>query len=416
MGLMVTFTPKGLILPNPPTILIENLCPDPLFRDATWTPQGSSGVLTEVLAGGPNGNGYLEYAMSTANTTSPMQVTLSTLTGVSAIPCVPGETYNLSVWAYRSMPDGALTQRFAVVWYNAAGGTVSTTNTGSVVTVQNDFVRVNIDVVPPPLAVFMRVNFIWSGIYPIGGVLRLADGQITKGAGVKPFATRIVTDDDGDPVDIGQINANLDRMSLLGVGARPVLSSEHPAVGSIDDMPGTIIFETDNNGILVRRKGSTFASNNLDGNYRSAAPGNWAEWNSGNPFSGWLSGDNNRKHIRVTMLGRLIFVHIEFRIGSGGSIIGGTILPAQLPTNRDVSVEGDFGGDAITAGPWPVGHAVANIGNALYTGRILLVNGQPVVRNVPNSNTAIGSAWGTTVPAAWAPGDGACFDFMYWSS
>lgn len=415
MGIVVTFTPKGLILPNPPTILIENLCPDPHFRDAIWTPQGSSGVLTEVLVGGPNGNGYLEYAMSTANTTSPMQVTLSTLTGVDAVPCVPGETVNLSVWAYRSIPDGAQTQRFAIVWYNAAGGTVSTTNTGSVVTVQNDFVRVDIDVVVPPLAVFMRVNFIWSGTYPIGCVLRLSDGQITSGAGVKPFTTRIVTDDDGDPVDIGQINANLDRISLMGVGARPLSSSEHPAFGSIDDMPGTIIFETDNNGILVRRKGASSGSNNLNATYRSISPGNWAEWDTNNVFSSWLSGDNNRKHVRVTMLGRLIFVHIEARIGSGGSVIGG-MLPVQLPTNRDTSVEDGFGGDAITAGPWPVGHAVANIGNALYTGRILLVNGQPTVRNVPNSNTAIGSAWGTTVPAAWGPGDGVSFDFMYWSS
>lgn len=222
--------------------------------------------------------------------------------------------------------------------------------------------------------------------------------------------------EDGDPVDINQINANLDRISLMGVGARQLISSEHPALGSIDDMTGTIIFETDNNGILVRRKGTAFASNNLDGNYRSVAPGNWAEWNTNNVFSSWLSGDNNHKHIRVAMLGRLIFVHIEAQIGAGGSIVGTGMLPVQLPTNRDVSVESGFGGDDITAGPWSCGHAVAIIGGTPYVGRILLVEGQPVVRNVPNSSTAIGAAWNPTTPAAWAVGDGVSFDFMYWSS
>lgn len=413
---MVTFTPKGLILPNPPTILIENVLPDPFFRSAIWSLNGATGPITDTLVGGPNGNGYNELAMATANTGSPMNVAMSDGTGVNGIPCTPGETINVSCWAYRSLPDGAQTQRFGVTWYNAAGGTISTTNTANVVTVQNNFVRVSIDVVAPALAVFMKVNFIWSGTYAGGTILRVADGQVTHGAGVKNFVTRIVTDNDGDPVDIAQINANLDRTSLMGVGARTVSSSEHPALGSIDDMSGTIIFETDNKGILVRRRGTAGGSNNLDANYRSVAPGNWAEWDTNNVFSSWLSGDNNYKHIRVSMLGRLIFVHIEFRLGTGGSIIGGTMLPVQLPTNRDTSVESGFGGDAITAGPWPVGYAIANIGGSIYNGRILLVDGQPVVRKVPDSNTSIGSAWTTNVPAVWAVGDGGSFDFMYWSS
>lgn len=413
---MVTFTPKGLILPNPPTILSENLLPDPHLRDSVWNVQGSTGVLTHPTVGGPNGNGYFEYDMTTANVGSPMSVELNTATGLDAIPCTPGQTYNLSCWSFRTPPAVSESQRFTITWYNAAGGTISTDNSANVPLAENPALRVNVDVVAPALAVFMKPRFAWSGIYADAPTLRVADAQVTEGAGVKPFITQPITDDDGDPVDIGQINANMDRTSLLGIGARPLLSSEHPALNSIDDMPGTIIFETDTNGILVRRKGTAGGSNNLDANYRSIAPGNWAEWDTNNVFSGWLSGDNNRKHIRVAMLGRLIFVHIEFRIGTGGSIIGGTILPVQLPTARDTSVESGFGGDAITAGPWQVGHAVANIGGSLYTGRILLVNGQPVVRNVPNSSTAIGSAWTTAVPAAWSPGDGGSFDFMYWSS
>lgn len=413
---MPSFTPKGLIKPTPPTILIENLLPDPHLRDSIWSQQGSTGAFSDVLVGGPNGNGYFEYDMATDNTSSPMQVALNNDTGIDAIPCVPGETYNLSCWAYRTIPDGAQTQRFGVTWYNAAGGTISTTNTSNVVTSQNNFVRVNVDVVAPALAVYMKPNFIWSGTYTGGPVLRVADGQVTHGAGVKAFSTLIVTGDDGDYVDINQLNANLDRASLMGVGARPLLSSEHPAFGSIDDMPGTIIFETDNNGILVRRRGTAFGSNNLDANYRSVAPGNWAEWNSVNPFSGWLLGDNNYKHARVSMLGRLVHVHIEARIGTGGSIAAAPILPSQLPTNRDTSVESGFGGDAITAGPWPVGHAVALIGSDVHFGRVVLNVGAPTVRSVPTSNTTGGVAWSNNVPAPWGVGDGLAIDFRYWSS
>lgn len=226
--------------------------------------------------------------------------------------------------------------------------------------------------------------------------------------------------EDGDPVRIGDINANLDRISLMGVGARALASSEHPDFGSIDDFPGTIIFETDNNGILVRRGRDNFdnfsGSVNLDANYRAVAPGVWAEWNTENIFSSWLSGNNNRKHARVTMLGRLVHVHIEVRIGSGGSIIAGPILPAQLPTNRDTGSESGFGPDAITAGPWPVGTATAIIGGNYYFGRILLVAAQPVVRTIPNTNNGVGTAWSPTTPATWAPGDGVTFDYYYWST
>lgn len=413
---MPSFTPKGLIKPTPPTILIENLLPDPLFRSAVWSLNGATGPVTDTLVGGPNGNGYSQLAMATANTGSPMQVALSDGTGISGIPCVPGDTYNVSCWAYRSLPDGAQTQRFGVTWYNAAGGTISTTNTANVVTVQGDFIRVNIDVVAPALAVFMKVNFVWSGTYPGGTALRIADGQVTHGAGVKAFSTKIVTADDGDYVDINQINANLDRISQTGVGARPLLSSAHPAPGSIDDLTGTIIFETDNNGILVRRRGSAFGNGNLDAHYRSIAPGNWEEWNSINPFSGWLIGDNNYKHARVTMLGRLIHVHIEARIGTGGSIAAAPFLPSQLPTNRDVSSESGFGNDAITAGPWPVGHAVALIGGDVHFGRVVLNVGAPTIRTVPTTNTTGGTAWSNNVPAVWGVGDGLSVDYRYWSS
>lgn len=414
---MPSFTPKGLIKPTPPTILIENLLPDPHLRDSVWNQNGALGTLSHPTVGGPNDNGYFEFDITTANTGSPMSTELNTATGVNAIPCVPGETYNLSCWAFRDTPNVAESQRFTVTWYNAAGGTISTDNTSNVPLAENPAIRVDKDVVAPALAAFMKPRFAWSGTYPAGTTLRAADAQVTKGAGVKPFVVNPITDDDGDYVDINQLNANLDRASLMGVGARPLLSSEHPAFGSIDDLPGTIIFETDNNGILVRRRGTAFGSNNLDANYRSVAPGNWAEWNSNNPFSSWLAGDNNYKHVRISMLGRLIHVHLEARIGTGGSIIpGGAFLPSQLPTNRDTSVESGFGGDAITAGPWPVGHAVANIGGNIYFGRVVLSAASPVIRTVPTSNTSGGSAWSNTVPAAWGVGDGISVDFRYWSS
>ena len=75
---MVTFTPKGLILPDPPTILINNLLKDPRLTSASWSQQGSSGTFTHYPTGGPLGLGYFEYAMSAQNTSSPMQVTAGT--------------------------------------------------------------------------------------------------------------------------------------------------------------------------------------------------------------------------------------------------------------------------------------------------------------------------------------------------
>lgn len=416
---MTTYTPKGLLLPNPPTIVAENLLPDPFLLTRTWSQNGSTGTFTHVPAGGPNGNGYFEYDMLTANSASPMgiQLTAGAVTDADTeyFPIVPGETYNLSAWWYRT--NTGQVQRVDITWLNATGGVVSTGGGSNLAIPQNAWTRGGQDFIAPLNAVYARPTLVWSGTYAGGTVLRSADAQFTRGPGIKDFAPQPITLDDGDTVKIGDINANLDRISLMGVGARPLSSSEHPALGSIDDLPGTIILETDNNGILVRRRGTNFGSFGLDANYRSHIPGNWQEWASNNPFSGWLTGDNNYKHVRVMMFGRLVFVHMEFQIGTGGEVLGsGPILPSQLPTNRDVSVENGYGGDGITAGPWPIGHASALIGGTMYTGRIMLINAQPVVRTIPATASTFGAAWSDTQPANWGVGDGGTFDYRYWST
>jgi hypothetical protein len=231
---------------------------------------------------------------------------------------------------------------------------------------------------------------------------------------IKPDPPSAPGAEDGDIVDINQINANLDRISEMGAGARAVLSSGHPGFGSIDDSTGTIIYETDSKGVLVRRENTSSGGLSLDTNYMSVMPGRWAEWNTNNIFSTWLSGDNNYKHARVTFLGRLVHVHIEMVIGEGGDVTAG-MLPNQLPIGRDTDSVSGFGDDDITAGPWPVGYASATLGGTVYFGRILLVAAQPVVRTISDSATSAGSAWGASVPANWAVGDSASFDFTYWS-
>lgn len=418
---MATFTDRGMVLPDPPTILVENLLDDPFLRDSVWSQNGSTGTFTDVLVGGPNGNGYFEYDMLTANTSSPMSVELNDETGVDAIPCVPGETINLSCWAFRDIVDGAQSQRFNVTWYNAAGGTISTDNTANVTTVQNEFVRVNMNVVAPALAVFFKPRFIWSGTYPIGSTLRVADGQVTKGAGVKTFTTVPITDDDGDIVNVAQLNANLDRASLLGVGGRPILSGERPAYGTPDGRRGNILFETDTNNVLIRRNSTSDSNGNADPDWRVVIPGQWYDFEGNNIWSGWLSGDNNLREARYMLLGRLCFVHVAATIGTGGDIFGTIALSSALPVLPDSNVEDaefgySYGGDELATGPWPLGGATARMGSDIWYGRVIKNGNNVGIRTIPATNPETGSLWGATIPANWAVGNSVSFDFVYTTS
>lgn len=417
---MVSFTPKGLILPDPPTIIAENLQADPLLRDSIWTQAGALGVLTDVMAGGPNGNGYLEFAMSAINTSSPMIVPLINGTGVSAQPCKPNTTYNVSCWAYRGAALGGTTTRWGVIWYNAAGATIGTTNTANFPTVQDDFGRYDVDVVSPPLAAYMKPQFIWSGTYPATATLRNGDAQVTEGPGVKPFTLRLLTADDGEYVDVDHLNFNLDRIAEIGVGALPVLSSDRPDLFTINDMPGTILYETDSETTLVRRNDNSNGSiglGNVAANWRSIIPGAWREWNYDGIWSDWLVGNNNTKRARVLLMGRLCFVHLEAVIGAGGSVAGNIGLSfAGLPFNNDNNSEAGYPADGFGLGPWPIGDAQAVIGGNTYFGRVVQSGGSIVARTLANTAAGSGNVFGATQPAAWGVGDGVSLDFCYYTT
>src|SRR3546814_10572444 len=76
--------------------------------------------------GGPNGASYFSRRMITANTTSPMSMSLSG-GGTAAIPVDPGDVLSVAWWA-RKDPGGGPTPRLDWTWYNAGGGVISSNN------------------------------------------------------------------------------------------------------------------------------------------------------------------------------------------------------------------------------------------------------------------------------------------------
>src|SRR3546814_20166183 len=70
--------------------------------------------------GGPNGASYFSRRMITANTTSPMSMSLSG-GGTAAIPVDPGDVLSVAWWA-RKDPGGGPTPPPAWTGHNAGGG------------------------------------------------------------------------------------------------------------------------------------------------------------------------------------------------------------------------------------------------------------------------------------------------------
>lgn len=416
---MVSFTPQGLILPDPPTIVARNLLRDPFLLTRTWGVNGATGTPVHVPAGGPNGNGYFEFPMLTNNTASPMSIILIDLVPFTDthIPVVPGETINVSAWWFRT--NTGQVQRFDVNWYDAAGVTLSSSSGANEAIIQNDWMRADQDFVAPASAAYARPAIIWSGTYAGGTTLRAADAQVTRGAGVKPFTPYSITLDDGDLVDVNQLNTNLDRIADLAIGGQPLLSTDRPDFFSIDDATGRLIYETDTQGVYVRRNGNSSGAvgiGNVGANWRAVIPGTWRDWPNDNIWSSWLSGNNNTRRARIMPLGRLCFVHMEAVIGAGGSVSGNIGILTGLPFNTDMSSEAGYPLDGLDTGPWPVGDAMAIIGGSTYFGRIVQNSSSVVVRNIPTNNTSASNVWGATAPATWAVGDGITLDFCYYTT
>ena len=138
-------------------------------------------------------------------------------------------------------------------------------------------------------------------------------------------------------------------------------------------------------------------------------------------FSGWLTGDNNIRRAMYMPLGRLCFVHVEVVIGAGGEVTSGpgfasSALVGMLPLNLDSVSEAGFSADALGTGPWPIGDAVATVGGARRTGRVVLNGNSITVRTIDTTSAGTGTAWSSTVPADWTVGDSLSLDFCYYTS
>lgn len=153
----------------------ENLIEDPHGRALTWDAAGSTGVITRPTTGGPHNQGYLQYAMTVANSSDPMTIHTAG-SGVSGTPVVAGESYTVSSYWYMTN-NTANDQRYDVTWYNAAGGVISTSTGVDVgIATANTWWRGSQTFVAPALAAFARFTVAWAGTYVTQpSTLRVAD-------------------------------------------------------------------------------------------------------------------------------------------------------------------------------------------------------------------------------------------------
>ncbi|WP_285103901.1 hypothetical protein [Promicromonospora sp. MEB111] len=167
----------------------QNLVKDPTLSAAVWGQAGSTGSLSHATTGGPNGFGYFEYAMSTANTSSPMSIPFGA-SGVGGIPVVPGEPITVSAYWWQAINGNV--QRYDCTWYNAAGaGISSTSGPDEIITGEPASTWYREDHVFTPVAgaAFARPQMAWSGTYAGGGptTLRVADALVEYGTELHPF-------------------------------------------------------------------------------------------------------------------------------------------------------------------------------------------------------------------------------------
>lgn len=165
----------------------QNLVKDPRLTTASWTPQGSTGTLTHATTDGPNGHGYFEYVLATATTSSPMQIPF-TLSGLSAIPVVPGEPFIVSAYWWQSVNNNI--QRFDAQWFNSAGqGTSTTQGTDLILPGEpsSTWYREGVVYTPPAGAAFVRPIMSWSGSYNAGLTLRVADALVEYGTELRDY-------------------------------------------------------------------------------------------------------------------------------------------------------------------------------------------------------------------------------------
>lgn len=144
-----------------------NLAHDPHMRDtASWVEfGGSTGSATAFTTQGPLDQGFIRYALTTANT-GPMYAE-PTGTGIGGIPVVAGLAYTISCDFASSVDVSAQSQYLAAVWFDADGVQLSIDqgtdqNPGAT---SNQWWRAFETFTVPVGAAFMATRIVWDGTY-----------------------------------------------------------------------------------------------------------------------------------------------------------------------------------------------------------------------------------------------------------
>lgn len=211
----------------------QNLVKDPRLTAATWSQNGSTGTLTHEVAGGPNGHGFFQYAMATANTTSPMVIPLAPV-GTGGIPVVPGEPIIVSAYWYQTINQNV--QRYNTSWYDAAGVVISTDQGEDEIVVGEPpatWYRELQVFTPPALARFARPVMNWSGTFNVPQTLRVADALVEYGTVLRDWfdgssPDTATTDHRWD----GAVNNSVSRQYL-----RPALAFTYVCVAGGPEIP-----------------------------------------------------------------------------------------------------------------------------------------------------------------------------------
>lgn len=156
----------------------RNKLTDPRLTATTMSLQGATVVDTRPATGGPDGGSFFRRTMTTANTSSPMIMSLAGA-GLAGIPVTAGQSYAGSWYAAKSA--GGPQDRASVNWYDAAGVIISTT-TGTNMSSGTSWARHTEIFVAPALAAFARLNLAWSGTALVGQTLDFAMAQFEAGS------------------------------------------------------------------------------------------------------------------------------------------------------------------------------------------------------------------------------------------
>lgn len=169
---MATITPLAAPLP-----LGRNRLLDPRLETLSLNPRGATVMDTHPTSGGPDGGSFYRRAMTTANTSSPMNAPVVGA-GVAGIPVSPGQLLTSSIYAQKTPGGPAI--RLDCSWYDVAGGSVGGP-IGVAQSVGGAWQRYSQDHIAPAGAAYAQPWVTWTGTAPIGQTLDQGMMQVEYG-------------------------------------------------------------------------------------------------------------------------------------------------------------------------------------------------------------------------------------------